>query len=136
MRVVTLHLAFTLLMIHLSLLFSDGHFETSPDHDFTDKLVHMIFPYFPVLKAQDLRNSELASRSLATWPSQMQQNTKYESNELDKIISLDHDKTLINDPNHNFSDFSITTNENTGQFSVPTEFALCRTFIMMMLLFR
>ena len=32
----------------------------------------MILPYFPVLKAQDTRNSAPASRSLATWPNQMQ----------------------------------------------------------------
>ena len=110
-------------MIHLSLLFSDGHFETNPDHDFTDKPT--ILPYFPVLKAQDMRNSA------------PEQNTSFEFYELDKIISMDDDKMLINDPNHNFSDFSITTNENTGQFSVPTVFTpLCRTFLMMMLLFR
>ena len=29
---------------------------------------------------------------------------------------------LVNDPNHNFSDFSKTKNENTGQFGVPTVF--------------
>ena len=29
---------------------------------------------------------------------------------------------LIYDPNHNFSDFSKTTNENTRQFGVPTVF--------------
>ena len=29
---------------------------------------------------------------------------------------------LINDPNHNFSDFSKTTNESSGMFGVPTVF--------------
>ena len=57
---------------HPSLLFSHGHFETIPDCDFTDDPVHMFLPYFPVLKAQDTRNSAHASRSLAIWPSQMQ----------------------------------------------------------------
>ena len=122
MRVVSLHLAFSLLMIHLSLLLLQGHFENNPDHDFNDKPLHTIFPYFPVLKAQDMRNSAVASRSLATKPNQMQQNTSFTPNELDKIISMDLDKTLINDPNHNFSDFSTATNENTGQFRVPTVF--------------
>ena len=34
---------------------------------------------------------------------------------------------LINDPNHKFSDFSKTTNENSTQFGVPTvlEASLC-----------
>ena len=63
-------LSISLLMIHLSLLFFDGHFETTPDYDFTDN--PMILPYFPVLKGQDMRHSAPASRSLATWPSQMQ----------------------------------------------------------------
>ena len=57
---------------HLSLLFLHGHFETTPDHDFTDSDIHNFLPYFPVLKAQDTRNSAHASRSLATWPSQLQ----------------------------------------------------------------
>ena len=43
-----------------------------PDYDFTDSDIHKFLPYFPVLKAQDMRNSAPASRCLATWPSQMQ----------------------------------------------------------------
>ena len=70
--VVSLHLAFSLLMIHLSLLFLHGHFGTNPDNDLTDSDIHMILPYFSVLKAQNMRHSAPASRSLATWPSQMQ----------------------------------------------------------------
>ena len=61
-------------MIHPSLLFLDGHFETTLGCDFTHNPIHMILYYFPVLKAQDVRHSALASRSLATWPSQMQPN--------------------------------------------------------------
>ena len=49
-------------------------------------------------------------------------NTGYDPNEFDKIASVDNDTMLINDPNHNFSDFSKTTNENTRQFDVPTVF--------------
>ena len=57
-------------MIHLFWLFLHGHFETTPDNDFTDDTIHMILLYFPVLKAQDMRHSAPASRSLATWSDQ------------------------------------------------------------------
>ena len=63
-HVVDLHLAFSSLMSHPSLLFLDGHFETIPDFD-----VHTFFPNLPVLQAQDIRNSAQARRSLAIWPS-------------------------------------------------------------------
>ena len=86
----------------------------------TSLTIHMFLPYFPVLEAQDTRHSAHASRSLATWPSQMQTQVM-SPNEFDKIISVD-DTMLINDPNHNFSDFLKTTNENTRQFGVPTVF--------------
>ena len=66
------HLAFSLLMPHPSLLFPHGHFETNPDYDFTDDRVDTFLPYLLVLKAQDMRHSAHASRSLTTWPSQMQ----------------------------------------------------------------
>ena len=72
MCVLVLYLAFSLLMSHPSLLFPHGHFETAPDNDFTHDPVHTFLPYFPVLKAQDMRHSAHASRSLATWPCQMQ----------------------------------------------------------------
>ena len=64
--------AISLLMFHPSLLFLHGHFETTPDCDFTDDPVHTFLPYLPVLNAQDMRHSAHASRSLATWPNQMQ----------------------------------------------------------------
>ena len=41
---------------------------------------------------------------------------------IDKITSVDDDKLVINDPIHNFSDFSKNAYENTGQFGVPTVF--------------
>ena len=72
MCVTSLRLAFSLLMSHPSLLFLDGHFETTPDYDLTDDPVHTFLPYIRVLKAKDMRHSAHASRSLATWPSQMQ----------------------------------------------------------------
>ena len=69
--VIPLHLAFSLLMIHPCLPFPHGHFETTPDYDFTDSDIHKFLPCFPVLKAQDMRHSAHASRSLAIWPNQM-----------------------------------------------------------------
>ena len=64
---------FLLLMVHpSSLLLVHDHFETTPDFDLTDADIHKILPYLPVLKAQDTRNCAPASRSLATWPDQMQ----------------------------------------------------------------
>ena len=65
--VIPLQLAFSSVMSHPSLLFLDGHFETIPDFD-----VHTFLPYFPVLEAQDTRLCAHASRSLATWSSEMQ----------------------------------------------------------------
>ena len=62
-RVFVLYL-FSLLMFYPSLLFLYIHFDIS--------FQSTILPYFPVLKAQDTRHSARASRSLATWPSQMQ----------------------------------------------------------------
>ena len=55
------HLAFSLVMIHLSLLFLHGHFETTPDYDLTDSVMHMILPYFPVLQAQE--DAQLRTRN-------------------------------------------------------------------------
>ena len=40
-------------------------------------------------------------------------NTGYEPNDFDKITFVDNDTMLINDPDHNISDFSTSTNENT-----------------------
>ena len=64
MCVISLHLAFSLLMFHPSLLFLHTHLDIT--------FLSVFLPNFPVLKAQDMRNSAHASRRLATWPSQMQ----------------------------------------------------------------
>ena len=56
------------------------------------------------------------------YPARSDANTGYEPNEFDKITSVDDDKMLINDPNHNFSNFSKTTKENTRHFDVHTVF--------------
>ena len=60
MRVISLHLTFTSLLSHPSLLFLDGHFETIPDFD-----VHTFLPYLPVLQAQGMR---ISARGRAVWP--------------------------------------------------------------------
>ena len=46
-------------MIHPSLLFLDGHFETIPDFN-----VHTFLPYFLVQKAQDMR---ISGRGREVW---------------------------------------------------------------------
>ena len=56
------------------------------------------------------------------YPARSGANTGYEPNEFDKITSVDDDKMLINDPNHNCSNFSKTTKENTRHFDVHTVF--------------
>ena len=66
--VVSHHPAISCLMSNPSLLFPHGHFETTPDCDFTDDPVHTFLPYLLVLKAQDTRNFARTPRSLATWP--------------------------------------------------------------------
>ena len=58
-----LYLAFSLLMFHPSLLFLYMHFDIT--------CLSIFLPNFPVRKAQDMRHSALASRSLASWQSQM-----------------------------------------------------------------
>ena len=49
-------------------------------------------------------------------------NTGYEPKKFDENTSMDDDTTLISDPDHNISDISKTTNENTSQFGVHTVF--------------
>ena len=87
MSVFVLYVAFHFIMFHPSLMFLHTHFDIT--------FLSTILPCFPVLKAQDMRNSAFASRSLAIWPSQMQKqklclvgsdrDTKLKSNaEIDK----------------------------------------------------
>ena len=72
-----------------------------------------ILPYVSVVKAQDMRNSALASISLATWPSQMQ--TRVMSPKFDNITFVDNDTMLIDFPDFDdISVFSKNTRENTG----------------------
>ena len=63
----SLHLAFSSPNSHPSSQFP----WTVTSRPFPEYDVHTFMPYLPVLKAQDMRHSAPASRSLATWPSQM-----------------------------------------------------------------
>ena len=49
-------------------------------------------------------------------------NTGYERKEFDKVTFVDNDTMPIDDSNHDFSDFSKTTNENIRQFGVHIMF--------------
>ena len=109
-----MRVAFSLLMSHPSLLYLHTHFDIT--------FLSIFLPNIPVLKAQDMRNSARASRSLATWPSQMQTRVK-SPHKFDYITSLDSDTMLIDDPDLNeISEFSKNTRENTGLLGVLTMF--------------
>ena len=110
------HLIVSFLMFHPSsllslLLFLDGHFETTPLDDYTDDPVHDFLPNFPDLTAQVERSPH--EDELFGYPAKSALNTGYEPKKFDKITSVDDHTTLINDPDHNISDFSRTTNEKT-----------------------
>ena len=64
-------------------------------------------------KSAGQAHSRTRTSSLATWPRPVLL-TGYEPKEFDKITSVDVDTPSINDPDHNISDFSKTTSENTG----------------------
>ena len=88
-NVFVLSLAFSLLMFHPSLLFLIIHFDIS--------FQSTILPFFPVLKAQDMRHSALASRSLASWPSQMLTQVMSPRSST-RSLFVDTDTMLIDDP--------------------------------------
>ena len=102
------------------LLFLNGHFETTPDYDLTDFDVHDFLPNFPDVKAQVKRTPH--EDELCGYLAKSALNTGYEPKKFDKNTSVDEDAMPINDPDHNFSDFSKATNENTSQFGVHTLF--------------
>ena len=112
-------------MFHPSLLrlFLDGHFETTPPDyfldDLTDVPVHAILPNFPYLRAQVKRSPH--EDELFWLPA------GYEPKKFDKNTSVDEDTTLINDPDHNISDFSKTMNANTSQIGVH---AVCEVSVL------
>ena len=135
--VILLHLAFSCLMIHPSLLFLRGHFETNPGYDSTDNPIHMILPYFPVLKAQDTRNSAPASRSLATWPSQMQTQAMSPTSSTRSLLwTMTRCSLTIQT-----SMKSLTSRKTHTRTLDSSVFSQClnplfRTFLMMILLFK
>ena len=87
---------------------------TESDHIISSHLV------FPDLKAQV--NRPLHEDEEFGYLADSTHSTGCEANEFDKNTSADDDATLIHDPDHNISDFSKTTNENTSQFGVHTVF--------------
>ena len=89
--VTSLNLAYSLVMIHTSLLFQQGHFETNPNYDLTDSDIHKFLPCFPVLEAQGISPSAPESGSLATWPNQMQTHLReQQAHALDIVFNLFH----------------------------------------------
>ena len=97
-----------------SLLFPDGHFETSPDYDLddlTDFDVHDFLPNFPDLKAQVKRTPPVDE--LFGYLAKSALNTSYEPKEFDWNTFTDDDATNINDPDHDISDLSKTTLDNS-----------------------
>ena len=74
-----------------------------------------ILPYFPVLKAQDMRHSALASKSLATWPSQMQTQVMSPTSSTRSLLWTTTQCSMK-------SLTSPKTHENTEQFGVPSMF--------------
>ena len=104
----------------LLLLFLDGHFETIPDCDFVDFDAHDFISNFPDLKAQVKRTPP--EDELFGYLAKSVTKTGYEPKKINKNTSVENHTMLINDPNHNFSHFSKTMNEITGQFGVHTVF--------------
>ena len=128
-----------LLLSHASpifLLSLHGHFETTPDYDLTDTDIHKFLPYFPILKAQDMRHSALASRSLATWPYQMQtQVVSPESSTRSPPWMMTRCSSTIR------TTISLTSRKTHTKTKDSSVFSQClnplfRTFLIMILLFR
>ena len=82
----------------LLLLFLDGFFETIPDFD-----IHDILTNFPDLKAQ-VKRTPYEDEQFG-YLAKFLPPTCYEPKEFDNVNSVDNDTTLINDQNHNISDF-------------------------------
>ena len=88
----------------------------------------------PVEEAQDMRHFAFASRSLATWPSQMQAQVM-SPKRFDKITSVDNDTTFNNEP------ISPTSRKPPTRATDKSVIPQCLnplfcTFLMMILLFR
>ena len=116
-QVVTLHLAFSLLIFHPSAaLLSDNLFHTARQSlIFTELLPGLSRPNSagPV----HFRNSEDDFDYMANLP----HSTGHGPNQPDKMVPADDDPTPINDPDHDsICEFSKTAHENTGWCGVPT----------------
>ena len=71
-------------MIHPSLLFPHGHFETNPDYDFIDKPIHMILSYFS--PPESARHEQLRSCiAKFGYLAKSDANKGYEPQKFDKI---------------------------------------------------
>ena len=112
------HLTFSLLIFHpsLLLLFLDCHSRPRPHRLWRPRLPAELSD----LKAQVKRTPH--EDELFGYRAKSALNTGYEPKKFDKNTSVDDDATLINDPDHNFWDFSKTMNENARQFGVHTVF--------------
>ena len=104
----TLHIAFSLLMYHPSAqLPSDNLLDTA----------RQSLMFTELLPGLSFRNSDDDFGYMANMP----HTTGYGPHQADKMVPADGDATSINDPDHDLiSDFSRTTHESTGWFSVPT----------------
>ena len=129
MCVISLHLAFSLLMFHPSLLFLHTHLDIT--------FLSVFLPNFPVLKAQDMRNSAHASRRLATWPSQMQTHVMSPRSSTRSLLwTVTRCALTIQTSMKSLT--SRKTHTKTLDCSVFSQCLnpLFRTFLMMILLFR
>ena len=131
-HVVTLTLAFSLLMFHPSApLPSDNLFR----HRASVSHIHGTLARFTKdPKWRVRRTSATVRMTLTTWPT-CPTPTGYEPIQPGKVVRADDDSTPINDPDHDSMTSQKTTHENTGWFGVPTE-PLFRRFLDVTLLLR
>ena len=111
MSVFVLYLAFSLLMLHPSLLFLHAYLDIT--------FLSIFLPYFPVLQAQDMRHS-LASRSMATWPRQQTEVMSPRSSTRSLLWTVTRCSLTI----HTSMKFltSRKTHDNTGLFGILSLF--------------
>ena len=95
-HVVDLHLAFSILMFHPpSLLFPDGHFETT----FPTSTSTTFLPSFTRPKSAGQAHFHTSTEGFG-FLAKSGPTTGYEPKEFDKITSVEGDTTPINDPDH------------------------------------
>ena len=118
-HVIPLHLTFSILMFHPpSLLFPDGHFETT----FPTSTSSISLPNFTRPESAGQAHFRTSGEEFGHLADPALHRL-YEPKEFDKITSVDSDTTPVNDPNHDgISNFPNITRENTEQFGVPLMF--------------